>query len=43
MIKDYRGLTPPGQEYIRQTMAMAKMSYSKKMMLFPAWKMPAEL
>lgn len=30
LIEDYRGLTPPGQEYIRQTMAMAKMSYSEK-------------
>lgn len=30
LIEDYRSLTPPGQEYIRQTMAMAKMSYSEK-------------
>ena len=30
LIQDYRGLTPPGQEYIRQTMAMAKQSYSEK-------------
>lgn len=30
LIADYRELTPPGQEYIRQTMAMAKMSYSEK-------------
>lgn len=30
LVEDYRGLTPPGQEYIRQTMAMAKMSYSEK-------------
>lgn len=30
LIEDYRGLTPPGQEYIRQTMAMAKQSYGEK-------------
>lgn len=30
LIADYRELTPPGQEYIRQTMAMAKMSYSEE-------------
>lgn len=30
LIEDYRSLTPPGQEYIRQTMAMAKMSYAEK-------------
>ena len=30
LIDDYRELTPAGQEYIRQTMAMAKMSYSGK-------------
>lgn len=30
LIDDYRSLTPPGQEYIRQTMAMAKMSYAEK-------------
>lgn len=30
LIEDYRILTPPGQEYIRQTMAMAKLSYAGK-------------
>ena len=30
LITDYRELTPPGKEYIRQTMAMAKISYSEK-------------
>ena len=30
LIDDYRELTPAGQEYIRQTMAMAKMSYAGK-------------
>lgn len=30
LVDDYRSLTPPGQEYIRQTMAMAKVSYSEK-------------
>lgn len=28
LVEDYRGLTPPGQEYIRQTMAMAVRTYS---------------
>lgn len=28
LLEDYRGLTPPGQEYIRQTMAMAVRTYS---------------
>lgn len=27
LVEDYRGLTPPGQEYIRQTMAMAVRTY----------------
>ncbi len=30
LVEDYRNLTPSGREYIRQTMAMAKMSYSEK-------------
>ena len=30
LLSDYRGLTPPGKEYIRQTMAMAKNSYGEK-------------
>jgi len=30
LVTDYRSLTRPGQEYIRQTMAMAKQSYSGK-------------
>ena len=30
LINDYRELTPPGKEYIRQTMAMARMSYAEK-------------
>lgn len=29
IIKDYQSLTPAGQEYIRQTMDMAKKTYSK--------------
>lgn len=29
LIKDYRSLTPAGQEYIHQTMDMAKRTYSK--------------
>ena len=29
LIKDYQSLTPAGQEYIRQTMDMAKKTYSK--------------
>lgn len=29
LIKDYRSLTPAGQDYIRQTMDMAKKAYSK--------------
>ena len=28
LVEDYRGLPPPGQEYIRQTMAMALRTYS---------------
>ena len=28
LLEDYRSLTPPGQEYIRQTMAMAVRTYS---------------
>ena len=28
LLEDYRGLTPPGREYIRQTMAMAVRTYS---------------
>ena len=35
LIADYRTLTPPGQEYIRQTMAMAKQSYSEKNIAVP--------
>ena len=38
LIEDYRSLTPPGQEYIRQTMAMAKQSYGEKISLFTTWK-----
>ena len=30
LLADYRSLTPPGKEYIRQTMAMAKNSYGEK-------------
>lgn len=28
LLEDYRSLTPPGKEYIRQTMAMAVTAYS---------------
>lgn len=30
LLTDYRGLTQPGKEYIRQTMAIAKKSYGEK-------------
>lgn len=30
LVTDYRRLTPPGQEYIRQTMAIALQAYSEK-------------
>ena len=30
LLEDYRSLSPPGQEYIRQTMAIAKQAFSGK-------------
>ena len=30
LVSDYRELSPPGKEYIRQTMAMAKQSWAGK-------------
>ena len=37
LIDDYRSLNEQGQEYIRQTMYMAKQTH-KKCLTFPIWK-----
>ena len=36
LVEDYRSLNDQGQEYIRQTMYMAKQTY-KKCLTFPIW------
>lgn len=38
LIDDYRSLNEQGQEYIRQTMYMAKQTHKKKCLTFPIWK-----
>ena len=38
LIDDYRSLNEQGQEYIRQTMYMAKQTHKKRCLTFPIWK-----
>lgn len=42
LIDDYRSLNEQGQEYIRQTMYMAKQTHKKKCLTFPIWKVKHE-
>ncbi len=42
LITGYRRLTPPGKEYVQQSLALALQSYSEKITLFPSWKQRCE-